>query len=153
MKWKLLGLVFLLACCRQVNAQTLTVKKTCDCTMDANISSFVKFSSSTIYPGKAYKAYVTVQNTGTCGWGEREVELRVKIIRCPNGSACQRDELIPNKWDVNEDYRPHGESEVFIYDFEGPEYTGKFQLSCQVYFNGKSFGDAITYTVEIKPGH
>jgi hypothetical protein len=42
------------------------------------------------------------------------------------------------------EYRPKGESEVFIYDFEGPEYTGKL-IPGQI-------GDAVTYTVEIRPG-
>ncbi|HQW44517.1 MAG TPA: hypothetical protein PLX74_10070 [Chitinophagaceae bacterium] len=152
MKLKLVCLLFLFTGSITLKAQTLTLKKTCDCTMDGNISSTVKFSSNTMYPNKAYKAYVTVLNTGTCGWDEGEVELRVKIIRCPSGSACQRDELIPTRWDVNNEYRPKGESEVFIYDFEGPEYTGKFQLSCQVFYQGRSFGDAVTYTVEIRPG-
>lgn len=152
MKWKLLGLVFLLAFYQGLDAQTLSLKKTCDCTMDANVSSTVRFSSTDIYPNRGYKAYISVQNTGTCGWNEGEVELRVKILRCPSGSACQRDELIPSRWDVNNEFRPRGESEIFIYDFEGPEYTGKFQMSCQVYYQGRPFGDPLPYTIEIKPG-
>ena len=149
----LVALFFLfLLNCRQAVSQVLKVNKTCECTMDANISSTVKFSSKPLYPNKSYKAYITVENTGTCGWGDSEVELRVKIVRCPSGSACQRDELLPRKWDLNEDYRQPGQSEVFIYDFEGPEYTGKFILSCQVYYQNKPFGDPITYTVEIAPG-
>jgi|CXWL01.1.fsa_nt_gi hypothetical protein len=88
----------------------------------------------------------------TCGWGEWEEDQRVKIIRWPSDSACKQDELIPNQWGVNGDYRSHGEWKTFIYDFKDPAYTGKFQLPRQVYFNAKPFGNAVTFTVEILTG-
>jgi hypothetical protein len=134
-----------------LNAQVITVKKTCECTYDGNISSSVQHSSSTFYPGKKYKTYVRVTNVGTCGWGEREVELRVKVFRCPNGSACQREELIPSKWDLNESYIIPKAYEQFIYDWEGPAHTGKFVLQYQVYYDNKPFGDPILTTIEILP--
>jgi hypothetical protein len=151
MKQTLIALFIFCAGIIQVKAQ-VTVKKICECTMDANISSSVRFSSSTFYPGKAYKAYVKVYNEGSCIWGAREVELRVKVVRCPSGSACQRDEFIPKKWDVNESYVDPRESTEFIYDWEGPSYTGKFNIQYQMYYDNKPIGDPIITTIEILPG-
>jgi hypothetical protein len=149
---RILSLLALLGSALLGSGQTITVKKTCECTFDGSITSSVRFSSTKFYPAKKYKAYVRVTNQGTCAWGVREVELRVKIVRCPSGSACQRDELIPNKWDYNEKYINPGDYEEFIYDWEGPPYTGKFVLQYQVYYENKPFGDPVNTTIEILPG-
>ncbi len=148
---KLLCLLFFFSGGALLHAQ-VTVKKICECTMDANISSSVRFSSSSFYPGKAYKAYVRVTNQGSCIWGSKEVELRVKVVRCPSGSACQRDEFIPPKWDTNEGFVDPRESTEFIYDWSGPAYTGKFNIQYQMYFDNKPIGDPIITTIEILPG-
>ena len=149
MKCKLLSLIFLLTCLHQINGQTITVKKTCECTFDGNISSSVRFSESKLLQKKKYHASITAENIGSCDWGVKEVELRVKIIRCPSGSACQRDELIPDKWDLNESIRGIREKEIFIYYFEAPLYTGKFVLQYQLYYDNKPFGAPILTTIEI----
>jgi hypothetical protein len=150
MKMKWLCLLFFFSGSTCLQAQ-VTVKKICECTMDANISSTVKFSSSSFYPGKTYKAYVTVSNAGSCIWAPKEIELRVKILRCPSGSACQRDEFIPKKWDMNEAFVDPKESTTFIYDWEGPAYTGKFTLQYQMYYDNKAIGDPIPAYIEILP--
>lgn len=151
MKWKLFSMVCFFFIHETSHAQTITVKKTCECTFDGSISSSVRFSASTFVPGKSYKAYVKATNTGTCGWGDDEVELRVKVVRCPSGSACQRDEFIPSRFDKNEDYINPRDYEEFIYDWEAPAYTGKFNIQYQLYYMGKPFGDPIITTIEISP--
>lgn len=137
---------------KEAIAQTITVKKTCECTFDGVISSGVRHSSSKFFREKKYSTDVKVNNTGTCTWEVKDVELRVKIVRCPSGSACQRDELIPKKWDMNEKHVIPGYDDHFVFEWEGPPYNGKFVLSYQLYYNGKPFGDAITTTIEIQPG-
>ncbi|MBI5858802.1 MAG: hypothetical protein HZB42_14315 [Sphingobacteriales bacterium] len=149
MKGKFIWLLFLLVISYQGNSQTITVKKTCECTYDGSISSTIRFSNSKLYEKKAYKAYVKAENTGTCIWGDGEVELRVRISRCPSGSVCQRDELIPSRWTKNDRDIIHGYTEEFVYDFEGPSYLGKYNLVYQLYYMGKPFGDAIQTTIEI----
>lgn len=149
MKWKLASLCIFFACHQQTYAQTITVKKTCECTFDGSISSTIRFSNTKIYEKKAYKAYVKAENTGTCEWGDGEVELRVKISKCPSGSACQRDELIPSRWSKNDRNIFRGYNMEFVYDFEGPTYLGKYNLVYQLYYMGKPFGDPIQTTIEI----
>ena len=127
----------------------LKITKTCECTLDANISSTITFNNSKLIMEKSYQAYISAENKGTCGWDDGEIELRVKIIRCPSGSACQRDELIPSKWDTNKDYINSGQTGRFIHYFEAPAWNGKFVLQYQLYYKGKPFGDPVLKTIEI----
>jgi hypothetical protein len=150
MKRQFMLIAVLLIAAATSSAQTITVEKICKCTFDGDITSVHHNSSKIIMEGK-YQTDVKITNTGTCTWEVKDVELRLKIVRCPSGSACQRDEFFPKKWDMNEKHVLPGYSEYFVFDWEAPQYNGKFVLSYQLYYDGKPFGDAITSTIEILP--
>lgn len=145
----LLPLFFLSATWSAKAQPVITVKKTCECTYEGNISSSIRASDSKLYEGKKYKATVRVENTGTCTWGSREVELRAKILRCPSGSACNRPELIPSNAMLTDRDIIRGYTFEFDYDFTCPTWIGKFTIQFQLYYQNKPFGDPIPFYIEV----